>query len=144
MQMCRMATTGLERSSSTLRTCSDTGVRVRLCTGMKSSASTSYSERSRTSTMLSDCSRGTFDGREVAVKRMIPECFSLADREVQLLRESDQHPNVIRYFCTVRLRDYSSSRYTCTFQSYSPSLFLVGVGRSVQVYSPRTLPGNSH
>ena len=45
--------------------------------------------------------RGTFDGRDVAVKRILPECFDLADREVQLLRESDQHPNVIRYFCTV-------------------------------------------
>lgn len=41
-----------------------------------------------------------FDGRNVAVKRLLPECFSLADREVALLRESDQHANVIRYFCT--------------------------------------------
>ncbi|KAK2179804.1 hypothetical protein NP493_471g02036 [Ridgeia piscesae] len=44
--------------------------------------------------------RGRFDGRNVAVKRLLPECFSFADREVELLRESDQHPNVIRYFCT--------------------------------------------
>ncbi|KAK3586701.1 hypothetical protein CHS0354_039173 [Potamilus streckersoni] len=43
--------------------------------------------------------RGRFDGRDVAVKRLLPECFSFADREVELLRESDQHPNVIRYFC---------------------------------------------
>ncbi|XP_031563309.1 serine/threonine-protein kinase/endoribonuclease IRE2-like isoform X1 [Actinia tenebrosa] len=43
--------------------------------------------------------RGTFDGRDVAVKRILPECFSFADREVALLRESDAHPNVIRYFC---------------------------------------------
>lgn len=34
------------------------------------------------------------------MKRLLPECFSLADREVALLRESDQHANVIRYFCT--------------------------------------------
>ena len=45
--------------------------------------------------------RGTFEGRAVAVKRLLPECFSFADREVELLRESDQHPNVIRYFCMV-------------------------------------------
>ncbi|KAK3929300.1 Serine/threonine-protein kinase/endoribonuclease IRE2 [Frankliniella fusca] len=44
--------------------------------------------------------RGLFDGRNVAVKRLLPECFSLADREVALLRESDQHANVVRYFCT--------------------------------------------
>lgn len=43
--------------------------------------------------------RGTFESRAVAVKRLLPECFSFADREVELLRESDQHPNVIRYFC---------------------------------------------
>ena len=45
--------------------------------------------------------RGKFDERDVAVKRILPECFSFADREVALLRESDEHPNVIRYFCTV-------------------------------------------
>ncbi|XP_022243411.1 serine/threonine-protein kinase/endoribonuclease IRE1-like isoform X1 [Limulus polyphemus] len=43
--------------------------------------------------------RGNFDGRQVAVKRILPECFNFADREVNLLRESDEHPNVIRYFC---------------------------------------------
>uniref|UniRef100_A0A672H0D6 non-specific serine/threonine protein kinase n=1 Tax=Salarias fasciatus TaxID=181472 RepID=A0A672H0D6_SALFA len=49
-------------------------------------------------------SRGKFDGRQVAVKRILPECFEVAEREVQLLRESDTHPNVIRYFCTERDR----------------------------------------
>uniref|UniRef100_A0A3P8XW34 Serine/threonine-protein kinase/endoribonuclease IRE1 n=1 Tax=Esox lucius TaxID=8010 RepID=A0A3P8XW34_ESOLU len=46
--------------------------------------------------------RGHFDGRRVAVKRILPECFDFAEREVQLLRESDEHPNVIRYYCTER------------------------------------------
>ena len=50
--------------------------------------------------------RGKFDGRDVAVKRLIPECFSFADREVELLRESDQHPHVIRYFCMVPAHFY--------------------------------------
>jgi len=40
---------------------------------------------------------GRFEGRPVAVKRLLPECFTVADREVDLLRESDEHPNVIRY-----------------------------------------------
>ncbi|CAH1180370.1 unnamed protein product [Phaedon cochleariae] len=44
--------------------------------------------------------RGEFDNRRVAVKRLLPECFTLADREVALLRESDAHPHVIRYYCT--------------------------------------------
>jgi serine/threonine-protein kinase/endoribonuclease IRE1 len=43
--------------------------------------------------------RGQFDSRQVAVKRLLPECFTFADREVALLRESDAHPNVIRYYC---------------------------------------------
>ncbi|XP_054989349.1 serine/threonine-protein kinase/endoribonuclease IRE1 [Sorex araneus] len=50
--------------------------------------------------------RGMFDSRAVAVKRILPECFSFADREVRLLRESDEHPNVIRYFCTERDRQF--------------------------------------
>lgn len=44
--------------------------------------------------------RGQFEGRAVAVKRLLRECFSLVQREVQLLQESDRHPNVLRYFCT--------------------------------------------
>ncbi|XP_014217501.1 serine/threonine-protein kinase/endoribonuclease IRE1 [Copidosoma floridanum] len=44
--------------------------------------------------------KGEFDGRQVAVKRLLPECFTFADREVALLRESDAHANVVRYFCT--------------------------------------------
>ncbi|CDQ96933.1 unnamed protein product, partial [Oncorhynchus mykiss] len=50
--------------------------------------------------------KGQFDNRAVAVKRILPECFSFADREVDLLRESDEHPNVIRYFCTERDRQF--------------------------------------
>lgn len=50
--------------------------------------------------------RGTFDGRAVAVKRVLPDCFSIADREVDLLRQSDQHANVIRYFCTEQVGWY--------------------------------------
>ncbi|KAI1005155.1 Sensor for unfolded proteins in the ER [Podosphaera aphanis] len=41
---------------------------------------------------------GTFDGREVAVKRMLIQFFDIAFQETKLLRESDNHPNVIRYF----------------------------------------------
>lgn len=38
----------------------------------------------------------------MAVKRLLRECFSLVRREVELLQESDRHPNVLRYFCTER------------------------------------------
>lgn len=50
--------------------------------------------------------KGTFEQRQVAVKRLLPECFTLADREVSLLRESDAHENVVRYFCTEQDRQF--------------------------------------
>ncbi|KAJ6653925.1 hypothetical protein lerEdw1_007683 [Lerista edwardsae] len=50
--------------------------------------------------------RGHFDGRRVAVKRLLPECVRLVDREVCLLRQSDEHPNVVRYFCTEKDRQF--------------------------------------
>lgn len=36
---------------------------------------------------------GKFDGREVAVKRMLIQFFDIASQETKLLRESDDHPN---------------------------------------------------
>ncbi|TFY77693.1 hypothetical protein EWM64_g6317, partial [Hericium alpestre] len=37
-------------------------------------------------------------GRPVAVKRIMKRLTTLAHKEVQLLREADHHPNVIRYY----------------------------------------------
>lgn len=42
--------------------------------------------------------KGSFQGRECAVKRLLLDFYDVADHEVNLLRESDDHPNVIRYF----------------------------------------------
>lgn len=42
--------------------------------------------------------KGSFGGRDVAVKRMLLEFFDIASHEVGLLQESDDHPNVIRYY----------------------------------------------
>ncbi|KAK1830410.1 hypothetical protein QBC39DRAFT_285261 [Podospora conica] len=41
---------------------------------------------------------GKWDGRDVAVKRMLVEFNEIASHETRLLRESDDHPNVIRYY----------------------------------------------
>lgn len=43
---------------------------------------------------------GTFENRPVAVKRMLFDYFDIASHEVRLLQESDDHPNVVRYFCS--------------------------------------------
>ena len=42
---------------------------------------------------------GSFEGRDVAVKRMLRQQYELASQEVSLLEQSDEHTNVIRYFC---------------------------------------------
>jgi serine/threonine-protein kinase/endoribonuclease IRE1 len=36
---------------------------------------------------------GNFDGRDVAVKRMLMQFYDIASQETKLLRESDDHPN---------------------------------------------------
>ncbi|KAL2132774.1 hypothetical protein VTI74DRAFT_3398 [Chaetomium olivicolor] len=41
---------------------------------------------------------GKWDGRDVAVKRMLVQFNEIAKQETKLLRESDDHPNVIRYY----------------------------------------------
>ncbi|KZT22306.1 kinase-like protein [Neolentinus lepideus HHB14362 ss-1] len=42
--------------------------------------------------------RGSLQGRAVAVKRLLRDFVTLASREVSILQESDDHPNVIRYY----------------------------------------------
>lgn len=41
---------------------------------------------------------GKFQGRPVAVKRMLLDFCYLAEREIKLLTESDNHSNIIRYY----------------------------------------------
>lgn len=59
------------------------------------------------------------------MKRLLPECFHLVDREVQLLRESDEHPHVVRYFCTERDKQFhyiAIELCSATLQEVSPHL----------------------
>ncbi|KAJ2025119.1 bifunctional endoribonuclease/protein kinase ire1, partial [Coemansia sp. S85] len=44
--------------------------------------------------------RGEFQGRAVAVKRLLMDFYDVAEHEVKVLQDSDSHPNVIRYYCT--------------------------------------------
>lgn len=88
--------------------------------------------------------RGMFDNRDVAVKRILPECFSFADREVQLLRESDEHPNVIRYFCTEKDRQFqyiAIELCAATLQEVGLGGLLVpGVSDSFAIATAASLP----
>lgn len=42
--------------------------------------------------------KGSLQGRAVAVKRLLQDFVTLAAREVNILQESDDHPNVVRYY----------------------------------------------
>lgn len=44
--------------------------------------------------------RGNFQNRSVAVKRMLIDFYDIASHEIKLLSESDDHPNVVRYYCS--------------------------------------------
>ncbi len=47
---------------------------------------------------------GRFEGRTVAIKRLVKPFFGVdhADKEIALLIATDQHPNVLRYYAKVR------------------------------------------
>jgi serine/threonine-protein kinase/endoribonuclease IRE1 len=45
---------------------------------------------------------GIWEGKKVAVKRMQIENFEIAEKEVNHLRESDLHPNIVRYHTNKR------------------------------------------
>jgi len=71
--------------------------------------------------------KGRFDTRDVAVKRVLAACFSIADREVDLLRESDEHPNVVRYFCMeqdTQFRYIALELCAATLQDYVDGSFV--------------------
>lgn len=44
--------------------------------------------------------KGYFENRPVAVKRMLLDFYDVASHEINLLQESDDHSNVVRYFCS--------------------------------------------
>jgi serine/threonine-protein kinase/endoribonuclease IRE1 len=50
--------------------------------------------------------RGTFQGRAVAVKRLLKDFTTVATHEVALLQESDDHAHVIRYYCKEQRDDF--------------------------------------
>jgi serine/threonine protein kinase len=51
---------------------------------------------------------GEYDGRHVAVKRLVKPFYGLAEaqKEIELLIDSDEHPNVLRYFAKEETDDF--------------------------------------
>ncbi|XP_067316636.1 serine/threonine-protein kinase/endoribonuclease IRE2 [Anolis sagrei] len=91
--------------------------------------------------------RGRFEGRPVAVKRLLPSCVSLVDREVQLLRESDEHPNVVRYFCTEadqQFRYIAIELCSATLQEYVETPDFPRRGLDLKTVLYQTMSGLAH
>ncbi|XP_034276596.1 serine/threonine-protein kinase/endoribonuclease IRE2 [Pantherophis guttatus] len=91
--------------------------------------------------------RGRFDGRNVAVKRLLPESVRLVDREVRLLRESDTHPNVVRYFCTEadgQFHYIALELCSATLQQYVESSVFPGKGLDSLSLLSQTMSGLAH
>ncbi|NXH21912.1 ERN1 endoribonuclease, partial [Bucco capensis] len=91
--------------------------------------------------------RGHFEGRKVAVKRLLPECFHLLEREVQLLRESDEHPHVVRYFCTERDKQFhyiAIELCSATLQEYVESPSFERRGLEPVMLLQQTMAGLAH
>jgi len=42
--------------------------------------------------------QGEFNGRPVAVKRLLSAFYNMAEKEISLLIASDEHPNILRYY----------------------------------------------
>ena len=50
--------------------------------------------------------RGTIQGEAVAVKRFVKHLFTISNRELKILEESENHPNVIRYYYQESIGDF--------------------------------------
>ncbi|XP_029142747.1 serine/threonine-protein kinase/endoribonuclease IRE1-like, partial [Protobothrops mucrosquamatus] len=91
--------------------------------------------------------RGRFDGRDVAVKRLLLDSIRLVDREVRLLRESDAHPNVVRYFCTEadgQFHYIALELCSATLQQYVESSVFPGKGLDPLSLLSQTMSGLAH
>lgn len=73
--------------------------------------------------------KGYFENRPVAVKRMLIDFYDVASHEISLLQESDDHSNVIRYFCS---QEYNKFLYIA-LELCSASLEDVIEKRNIQV-----------
>lgn len=97
--------------------------------------------------------RGTFDGRAVAVKRLLSDFYDVAEREVLLLQDSDNHTNVIRYYyrekrdeflyialelCAGSLFDFLEPNFVANLEEGQRVLKMVGDGLQI-VHKSRSL-----
>jgi serine/threonine-protein kinase/endoribonuclease IRE1 len=71
--------------------------------------------------------KGNFDGREVAVKRMLIQFFDIASQETKLLRESDDHPNGTLSFFVNHTQDTDSMKSFATLPSNKQQAFFISL-----------------
>jgi len=78
--------------------------------------------------------KGQYDGRSVAVKRLLIDFYDVAFHEVRLLQESDDHPNVVRYFRSVGLLPFSIRNASIFERPNVKNWPFIGTMRSIFIY----------
>ncbi|ELP86101.1 hypothetical protein EIN_327480 [Entamoeba invadens IP1] len=68
---------------------------------------------------------GRFNGKQVAVKRLVKEFYSIAQHEIDIFNETEEFPNLVRYYTSYTDRNfiYLALTYcTCTLEEHVNTL----------------------
>jgi len=84
--------------------------------------------------------QGEFNGRPVAVKRMLADFYDMAEKEISFLIASDEHPNILRYYA----KEVDGEFVYLVLELCPHTLLEFIEGTEAQMYTPETLePGTS-
>ncbi|KAL7717220.1 non-specific serine/threonine protein kinase [Entamoeba marina] len=61
---------------------------------------------------------GRFNGRQVAVKRLVKEFYSIAEHEVEIFNQTEELPNLVRYYTS-----FSDKNFIFIALTYCPCLY---------------------
>ena len=50
--------------------------------------------------------RGKFQRRPIAIKRVVRDLKKVVDREISIMLQTDQHPNILKYFAKEETEDF--------------------------------------
>ena len=50
--------------------------------------------------------RGMFQRRPIAIKRVVRDLAKIVDREISIMLQTDQHPNILKYFAKEETEDF--------------------------------------
>ncbi|KAJ0815469.1 putative protein kinase IRE1 family [Helianthus annuus] len=87
--------------------------------------------------------KGSYDRHMVAVKRLVKTHHDVASREIQSLKATDQHENIVRWYDTTRDRDFIYiSLEPCDCSLYDLILNQMGYLESFRLMKPNGYPSS--